>query len=105
MVVKLTKLKSGEKKFQAVFFDDKTNKKLKTIRFGSRPYENYTIHHDEERMKRYVDRHRKREDWTRAGKYTPGFWSRWLLWSVPSFTDALKLTEKKLGEKIVYSRG
>ena len=104
MVVKLTKLKSGEKKFQAVFLDDKTGKKLKTVKFGSRPYENYTTHKDKERMKRYVDRHEKREDWTRAGKYTPGFWSRWLLWSKPSFTDALKLTEQKIGDKITYSR-
>ena len=103
MPIKLTKLKSGEKKFQAVFFD-KEGKKLKTVKFGSRPYEDYTIHHDKERMKRYVDRHEKREDWTRAGKYTPGFWSKHLLWSKPSFTDALKLTEKKLGEKITYSR-
>jgi hypothetical protein len=104
MPVQLTKLKSGEKKFQAVFFDDKTGKKLKTVKFGSRPYEDYTQHHDKERMKRYVDRHEKREDWTRSGKYTPGFWSRWLLWSKPSFTDALKLTERKIGEKITYTR-
>jgi len=104
MVVKLTKLKSGEKKFQAVFFDDKTGKKLKTVKFGSRPYEDYTQHHDKDRMKRYVDRHEKREDWTRSGKYSPGFWSRWLLWSEPSFTDALKLTERKIGEKITYTR-
>jgi hypothetical protein len=104
MVVKLTKLKSGEKKFSAVFFDDKTGKKLKTVKFGSRPYENYTIHKDAARMKRYVDRHEKREDWTRSGKYTAGWWSRWLLWSKPSFTDALKLTEQKLGDKITYTR-
>lgn len=103
MVVKLTKLKSGEKKFQAVFFD-KTGKKLKTVKFGSRPYENYTIHKDKERMQRYVDRHKKREDWTHTGKYSAGWWSRWLLWSKPSFADALKLTEQKLGEKITYTR-
>lgn len=103
MVVKLTKLKSGEKKFQAVFFDDKTGKKLKKIRFGQFGASDYTQHKDAERMKRYVDRHEKRENWTRAGKYTPGFWSRHLLWSKPSFTDALKLTEQKLGEKITYT--
>lgn len=103
MPIKLTKLKSGTHKFQAVFFD-KEGKKIKTVRFGAKGYEDYTIHHDPERMKRYVDRHRKREDWTRAGKHTPGFWSRWLLWSKPSFTNALKLTEQKVGEKITYSR-
>ncbi len=104
MPVKLTKLTKGPKKFSAVFFD-KEGKKLKTVKFGSRPYDDYTTHKDPERMKRYVDRHEKREDWTRAGKYTAGWWSRWLLWSKPSFTDALKLTEQKLGDKITYSRG
>lgn len=104
MVVELTKLKSGPKKFKAVFFDDKTKKKVKTVYFGSRPYEDYTIHKDPARMKKYVIRHQKREDWTRAGKYTPGFWSKHLLWSKPSFTDALKLTQSKVGERIVYKK-
>jgi len=103
MPVQLTKLKSGDKKFSAIFFDKK-GKKLKTVRFGARGYEDYTIHHDKERMKRYVDRHEKREDWTRAGKYSAGFWSKHLLWSKPSFKDALKLTERKIGEKITYTR-
>lgn len=104
MVVKLTKLKSGEKKFQAVFFNDRTGKKIKTIRFGQSGASDYTQHRNSERMKRYLVRHEKREDWTRAGKYSAGWWSRWLLWSKPSFTDALKLTGQKLGEKITYTR-
>ncbi|AAC96489.2 hypothetical protein PBCVKS1B_069R [Paramecium bursaria Chlorella virus KS1B] len=103
MPVTLTKMKSGPKKFQAIFYN-KDGKKLKTVRFGARGYEDYTIHHDRERMKRYDMRHKSREDWTRSGKYTPGFWSKWLLWSKPSFTDALKVTEKKIGDKITYSR-
>lgn len=39
MVVELTKQKSGPKKFKAVFFDDKTKKKVKTVYFGARGYE------------------------------------------------------------------
>ena len=104
MPVKLTKLTKGDKKFSAVFFD-KEGKKLKTIRFGARGMSDFTIHKDPERMRRYIDRHEKREDWTRTGKYSAGWWSKHLLWSKPSFTDALKLTEQKLGEKITYSRG
>jgi hypothetical protein len=104
MVVHLYKLKSGPKKFKAEFIDDKTKKKIKSVSFGARSYSDYTLHKDPERMKRYVDRHRKRENWTRAGRYSSGFWSRWLLWSEPSFTKALKKTEEKLGEKIIYKR-
>lgn len=102
MVVKLYKMKSGPHKYKAIFFN-KEDKKIKSVSFGQFGASDFTIHKDPERMKMYVIRHRKREDWTRAGKHTPGFWSRWLLWSKPSFTDALKLTEQKLGEKIIYS--
>jgi hypothetical protein len=98
MTVILRKLKSGPHKFSATFDTGKT------VKFGAKGYEDYTIHKDKERYKRYLDRHRKREDWTRAGRHTPGFWSRWLLWSEPSFRDAIKVTEGKLGEKITYKR-
>lgn len=104
MVVHLYKLTSGPKKFKAVFFDDKTKKKKKSVSFGARGYEDYTIHKDPERYKRYKNRHREREDWSRSGKYTAGFWSRWLLWSDPSFSKALKITEQKLGENIIYKQ-
>ena len=104
MVVELTKQKSGPTKFTAVFLDDKTKKKVKTVYFGQFGASDYTIHKDPARMKRYVIRHQKREDWTRAGKHTPGFWSKHLLWSKPSFTDALKLTQSKVGERIVYKK-
>jgi len=42
MPVKLTKLKSGVKKYQAVFFD-KEGKKLKTVKFGARGYSDYHL--------------------------------------------------------------
>lgn len=102
MVVHLFKLKSGPKKFKAVFFDDKTKKKTKSVSFGFAGMSDFTKHKDPDRQKRYVDRHRKHEDWTRSGKHTAGFWSRWLLWSDPSFSKALKITEGKLGERIIY---
>ena len=104
MVVHLYKLKSGPKKFKAEFIDDKTKKKVKTVQFGARGYEDYTIHKDPERYRRYKDRHREKENWTRAGRHNAGFWSRWLLWSDPSISNALKITEDKLGDKIVYKR-
>jgi hypothetical protein len=103
MTVELTKLKSGPKKFEARFYD-KDGKKIKSVSFGARGYEDYTSHHDKERMKKYVDRHRKREDWSRSGRFSPGFWSRWLLWSDPSLMKAIKITEGKLGDKIIYKK-
>jgi hypothetical protein len=80
------------------------------VRFGLKGFSDYTIHKDKERMKRYVARHAgsasglrsRRENWSRSGAKAAGFWSRWLLWSKPSFSAALKHTEKVLGRKIVY---
>lgn len=74
----------------------------KKVHFGRKGYSDYTKHKDSERMGRYLNRHRRRENWTRAGRYTAGFWSRWLLWSRPSFRAALKQTEKVLGQRIIF---
>ena len=71
------------------------------VDFGAKGYSDYTIHKDPERMKRYLARHKKRENWTRSGMNTAGFWSRWLLWSKPSLGGAKKLIEKKFSIDIV----
>jgi hypothetical protein len=56
--------------------------KIKKIEFGSSVHENYNIHGDKERLKRYIQRHKKRENW--KDWTTPGFYSRWLLWNEKS---------------------
>jgi hypothetical protein len=86
---------NGIHKFMAIFPDGKV------VRFGRKGFSDYTLHKDPERMKRYLTRHRSRENWTRSGAKTPGFWSRWLLWSSPSLSGASIKTEKVLGKKIV----
>lgn len=96
MAVKLRKSDNNTHKFMAIFSNGKT------VRFGRKGYSDYTIHKDKARMERYLIRHKKRESWGRNGKYTAGFWSRWLLWSKPSFQAALRQTQSVLGEKIVY---
>jgi hypothetical protein len=82
------------------------------VRFGLQGYSDYTIHKNKQRMESYVRRHAgsesglrsRRENWTRSGAKTAGFWSRWLLWSKPNFKSALRNTEKILGQKIVYTK-
>ena len=46
-----------DKKFNAVVNG------TKTIPFGSKGMSDFTIHKDEERKQRYINRHRKNEDW------------------------------------------
>lgn len=96
--VRLRRATNGIHKFTAQFPDGPK------VNFGRKGYSDFTIHKDRERMKRYLTRHRKRENWTRGGARTAGFWSRWLLWSEPSLQAALRKTQKVLGRKIVLTR-
>ena len=73
----------------------------KKIHFGADGYSDYTKHKDEKRMKRYIARHKPREDWTNRGIKTAGFWSRWILWNKPSLQSSIKETEKKFNIDIV----
>ena len=111
----------GPKKFE-VEFEDGT-----TVRFGLKGYSDFTLHKNPLRMRSYVRRHGGRvstaigvmtnpqkvlramrsvtvsskENWTKSGIKTAGFWSRWLLWSEPSLRDAIKLIESKFNVNIV----
>ena len=92
-VITLRKSPKPQKKFRVTF--ENTGKH---VDFGQKGYSDYTIHKDPKRMKRYLDRHRHMgENWSVAtGKYTAGFWSRWLLWSKPSLQAAIALVSKRL---------
>lgn len=96
-VVNVRRAVNGIHKFTAVFPDGSK------VHFGRQGYSDYTKHKDRLRMERYLTRHRARENWTRSGAKTPGFWSRWLLWSSPSLNGARAKTEKVLGKKIVLN--
>jgi hypothetical protein len=95
MSVVVSRNRNGIHKFMAIFPDGKV------VRFGRKGFSDYTLHKDPERMKRYLTRHRRRENWTRSGAKTAGFWARWILWSSPSLLGAKRRTEKVLGKKIV----
>lgn len=56
----------------------------KTIHFGSKGMSDYTINKDPERKRLYIIRHspkdrplcgRARENWSKSGILTPGFWT------------------------------
>lgn len=87
----------------------KPNKKImvtinnKTIHFGAEGYSDYTKHKDKERKQRYIARHKSRENWTKTGIKTAGFWSRWILWNKPTLLGSIQDTSKKF--KIKIKRG
>jgi hypothetical protein len=95
MTVTLMRGRNSKHKFVAIFPNGVA------VRFGARGYSDYTMHKDPVRMRRYLTRHARRENWGRSGAKTAGFWSRWLLWSKPSLKAAIRQTEKVLGQKIL----
>ena len=94
----LNKSTNSYKKFMVTIINSLGT--TKTVHFGANGYSDYTIHKDPERMKRYDSRHKSRENWGKSGIYTAGFWSKWILWSKPSLSSAIRYTSKKFGIQI-----
>lgn len=92
MSVVLQKSTNPNKKYMVTINDHKT------VHFGARGYSDYTIHHDINRKMRYIARHQDKEDWNNIN--TAGFWSRWILWNLPSFSASVHDTEKRFNLKI-----
>ena len=63
--------------------------------------EDYTTHKDPERKERYISRHKAREDWTKSGLETAGFWAKHLLWNEPSLSASIKDIEKRFNVNII----
>jgi hypothetical protein len=54
---------------------------------------------DEDRKKRYIARHRKREQWDDLNK--AGTYSRYILWNLPTFDKSIKDFEKRFDVKVI----
>lgn len=59
------------------------------VDFGADGYTDYTKSKEEARKALYLGRHKAREDWTKSGLLTPGFWSRWILWNQKTIAASL----------------
>lgn len=101
LICQIEKSKIANKKFQVSILNTITGT-IRTVHFGAKGYSDYTIHKDEERMHRYNIRHKKREDWTKKGIYTAGFWAKWILWNKPGLQSSIRDTSKRFGIKIKY---
>ena len=82
MEVVIVKSKKKDKKFDAVI-DGK-----KTISFGAVGYSDYTKSHDDERKKRYLNRHKKNEN--PNNPKTASFYATNLLWNKTSISASIK---------------
>ena len=83
----ITKSKTKDKKYDAII-DGK-----KTIHFGAKGYSDFTIHKDEERKDRYINRHKKTENWNNPK--TAGFYAKNILWNKKSVKASIEDTNKR----------
>ena len=81
---------------------DKSNKKYfiitkdnKKIYFGASGYSDFTIHKDEARKQRCINRHKNNEVWSKSRINSAGFWSRWLLWNLPTISSSYQDIKKR----------
>ena len=74
----------------------------KKVSFGARGFSDFTQHKDEERKQRYIDRHRKNENWNDLK--TAGAWSKGILWNKPTIRESIASMEKKFNIDIKYQR-
>jgi len=81
------------KKYDAVFLTPEG--KEKTISFGAAGMSDFTLHHDEARKERYLNRHRKNEHWDKPD--TPGALSRYILWNKKTLKASLRDYKKRFG--------
>ena len=90
--IQLLKSKVDGKKYTAIFYNDETRSKIKTVHFGAAGMSDFTKHKDEERKQRYIARHSANENWN--DYMTAGSLSRWILWNKPtlsaSYNDYIK---------------
>lgn len=70
----------------------------RTVHFGAAGMSDYTKHGDPARKQRYLARHKKREDWTWSGRFSAGFWSRWVLWNEPSVARSLASLKRRFSK-------
>ena len=98
MEVHIYKSDRAGKKYKIVLkYDDG---KTKTIHIGQAGADDFTITGDLEQKKRYVDRHKKRENWTKSGITTAGFWAKYLLWNKPTLSASIKYIEDRFNVNI-----
>ena len=78
--MKIEKATAKNKKYKAIFSHmvDEKMKVIKTTSFGSKGMDDYTITGDKDQRTRYINRHKKNENWN--DYMSAGALSRFILW-------------------------
>ena len=96
--LKLLSIKRSPKKDKKYMATFSRNGRIKKVHFGARGYQNYggvgkEKHLSTERKRRYIQRHKKRENW--SDPTSPGALSRYILWGKPSFRESVNAYKRR----------
>jgi hypothetical protein len=91
--LKLLSIKRSPKKDKKYMATFSRNGRIKKVHFGARGMSDYTKHKDSKRKSRYIQRHKKRENWSEPT--SPGALSRYILWGKPSFRESVAAYKRK----------
>ena len=80
----------------AIFTHEK-GKKVNPTHIGAAGMSAYTKHKDKKRKKRYLTRHKKRENWN--DYMSAGALSRYLLWGETSFRESIRKYKNRFNLK------
>ena len=83
----------GKHKYE-ITFENPEDKRTKTVKFGAKGYNDYTIYYKEEGKEKademkdaYLSRHKVNENFDNP--YTKGALSRWILWNKKTVKESL----------------
>ena len=89
-LISIKKSPKKDKKYVATFSRDG---RIKQTHFGSAGYSDFNKHRDPARKKRYINRHKKRENW--RDPTSAGALSRYILWGKPSLRASISDYKKR----------
>ena len=90
MEIVITKSKNSSKKKYDARIDGS-----KTVSFGEKGASDFTKHKDKDRKERYIDRHKKNENWNASGAKTAGFYSKHVLWNKKTLKESVDDINKR----------
>ena len=91
MKVVIKKSTNPKKKYMAIFYEG--DKKVRTTHFGAAGMSDFTKHKDPKRKQRYINRHKKRENWD--DYMSAGSLSRYILWGETTLKKSIDEYKKK----------
>ena len=94
--VVIKKSTNPKKKLMGVFSSSNSSR-TKTVHFGSAGMDDYTIKRDKQQKNRYIQRHRKRENWNEPT--SAGALSRWVLWNKVSRSASINDFKRRFNLK------